>query len=193
MVPFTVQVPSFVSLCLAALNSCALNNGGCEHDCVQVTLAQHRCQCRHNHQLHQDGKRCVCESLGLWDGDAQVSSRANAVSVSPWGLGSHGFPFGAVGWECSDVQQGKRCVCESLRAVGWGYSDVQQGNYCVCESLGAGEPWVPAGSCGMGMLRCPADQTGGFPVKTLCVLLSWTCPVAYSRGWEELEEGSQQK
>lgn len=85
-------VTNLVSLCLAALNSCALNNGGCEHDCVQVTLAQHRCQCRHNHQLHEDGKRCVRESLGGWgaiassweprDGDAQMSDR------SDWGISS---------------------------------------------------------------------------------------------------------
>ena len=51
-----------LSLCLVAVNTCALNNGGCEHDCVQVTPAQHRCQCRHNYQLREDGKRCVCES-----------------------------------------------------------------------------------------------------------------------------------
>lgn len=114
-------VPNLVSLCLAALNSCALNNGGCEHDCVQVTLAQHRCQCHHNHELHEDGKRCVRESPGAW----------GALLL-----------LGTAGWGCSDVQQ---------------------------------------------------SRLGGFRVKTLCVLLSWTYPAAYSKGWEELEEGSQQK
>lgn len=86
----TLLCQALVSLFLSALNSCALNNGGCEHDCVQVTLAQHRCQCWHNHQLHEDGKRCICESLGhAWGG-----------------LGSHGFQLGAaLGWGCSDVRQ----------------------------------------------------------------------------------------
>lgn len=44
-----------------AINSCAMGNGGCQHDCVQLTVTQHRCQCRPEFQLQEDGKRCVRE------------------------------------------------------------------------------------------------------------------------------------
>ena len=44
-----------------AINSCALGNGGCQHECVQLTVTQHRCQCRPEFQLQEDGKRCVRE------------------------------------------------------------------------------------------------------------------------------------
>ncbi|KAL7978602.1 hypothetical protein Chor_005584 [Crotalus horridus] len=43
----------------ASSNPCAINNGGCEHDCVQLSFSQHRCQCRPNYQLKEDGRHCV--------------------------------------------------------------------------------------------------------------------------------------
>ncbi|XP_013928577.1 PREDICTED: multiple epidermal growth factor-like domains protein 6 [Thamnophis sirtalis] len=43
-------------------NPCAINNGGCEHDCVQLTFSHHRCQCRPNYQLKEDGKHCVVKN-----------------------------------------------------------------------------------------------------------------------------------
>lgn len=48
-----------------AINSCALGNGGCQHDCVQLTVTRHRCQCRPEFQLQEDGKRCVRECATL--------------------------------------------------------------------------------------------------------------------------------
>uniref|UniRef100_G3UFY6 EGF-like domain-containing protein n=1 Tax=Loxodonta africana TaxID=9785 RepID=G3UFY6_LOXAF len=44
------------------INSCALGNGGCQHDCIQLTVMRHRCQCRPEYQLQEDGKRCVRRS-----------------------------------------------------------------------------------------------------------------------------------
>ncbi|KAF5917599.1 hypothetical protein HPG69_008902 [Diceros bicornis minor] len=44
-----------------------MGNGGCQHHCVQLTVTQHRCQCRPEFQLQEDGRRCVREyaaSLG---------------------------------------------------------------------------------------------------------------------------------
>lgn len=52
-----------------AINSCAVGNGGCQHDCVQLTVTQHRCQCRPEFRLQEDGKHCVreCEPSGAGD------------------------------------------------------------------------------------------------------------------------------
>ena len=44
-----------------AINSCAVGNGGCQHNCIQLTVTQHRCQCRPEFQLQEDGKRCTRE------------------------------------------------------------------------------------------------------------------------------------
>lgn len=44
-----------------AINSCTVGNGGCQHNCVQLTVTQHRCQCRPEFQLQEDGRRCVRE------------------------------------------------------------------------------------------------------------------------------------
>lgn len=47
-----------------AINSCAVGNGGCQHNCIQLTVTQHRCQCRPEFQLQEDGRRCVRECPG---------------------------------------------------------------------------------------------------------------------------------
>ncbi|KAJ8780647.1 hypothetical protein J1605_000690 [Eschrichtius robustus] len=66
-VPGSVALPSAVPTaagrsgdCVrSAINSCAVGNGGCQHNCIQLTVTQHRCQCRPEFQLQEDGKRCT--------------------------------------------------------------------------------------------------------------------------------------
>lgn len=63
--PPVVLCPLFIvplSACFLAINTCSVDNGGCEHDCVQLTLSQHRCRCWHNYQLKEDGKHCIGEA-----------------------------------------------------------------------------------------------------------------------------------
>lgn len=56
-----------LSLCVLAVLSCAISNGGCEQECVQLSQAHFQCRCRHNYQLTADGKHCKCKcpSLGF--------------------------------------------------------------------------------------------------------------------------------
>lgn len=54
-----------------AINSCAVGNGGCQHNCVQLTVTQHRCRCRPEFQLQEDGKRCVRECHQRREGEGQ--------------------------------------------------------------------------------------------------------------------------
>lgn len=51
-----------------AIHSCTVGNGGCQHHCIQLTVSQHRCQCRPEFQLQEDGKRCVRECHSPWAG-----------------------------------------------------------------------------------------------------------------------------
>ncbi|KAG8505462.1 Multiple epidermal growth factor-like domains protein 6 [Galemys pyrenaicus] len=45
-----------------AITSCSVGNGGCQHQCVQATAAQHHCRCRPDFQLQEDGRSCMRRS-----------------------------------------------------------------------------------------------------------------------------------
>lgn len=55
-----------------AIHSCTVGNGGCQHHCIQLTVSQHRCQCRPEFQLQEDGKRCVRECHSPWAGGGRA-------------------------------------------------------------------------------------------------------------------------
>ncbi|KAF2975755.1 hypothetical protein EK904_014069, partial [Melospiza melodia maxima] len=40
------------------VNSCSINNGGCEQDCVQLSEDHYKCQCQPGYQLKADAKSC---------------------------------------------------------------------------------------------------------------------------------------
>lgn len=45
-----------------AVNSCSVNKGGCEQDCVQLGEDRYKCQCRPGYQLKRDARSCEGES-----------------------------------------------------------------------------------------------------------------------------------
>lgn len=53
---------SFTASLAPAVNSCSINNGGCEQDCVQLSEDHYKCQCQPGYQLKTDGKSCEGES-----------------------------------------------------------------------------------------------------------------------------------
>lgn len=53
-----------------------MGNGGCQHDCVQLTGTRHRCRCRPEFQLQEDGKRCVRECVPVL--------RSGRQAWAPW-------------------------------------------------------------------------------------------------------------
>jgi hypothetical protein len=42
---------------VAEFDECALQNHGCEHNCIN-TLGGYECSCRIGFELHSDGKHC---------------------------------------------------------------------------------------------------------------------------------------
>lgn len=57
-----VDVLSFPVSLAPAVNSCSINNGGCEQDCVQLSEDHYKCQCQPGYQLKADAKSCEGES-----------------------------------------------------------------------------------------------------------------------------------
>lgn len=57
-----VDVHSFPASLAPAVNSCSINNGGCEQDCVQLSEDHYKCQCQPGYQLKTDAKSCEGES-----------------------------------------------------------------------------------------------------------------------------------
>lgn len=57
-----VDMHSFTASLAPAVNSCSINNGGCEQDCVQLSEDHYKCQCQPGYQLKTDGKSCEGES-----------------------------------------------------------------------------------------------------------------------------------
>lgn len=57
-----VDVLSLPASLAPAVNSCSINNGGCEQDCVQLSEDHYKCQCQPGYQLKADAQSCEGES-----------------------------------------------------------------------------------------------------------------------------------
>lgn len=114
-----------------ALNSCAVNNGGCEHDCVQLTANQHQCRCRRLHRLREDGRRCACECQAVGGGMAalhvELCGSFLLLSTPVWSPCAE--RNGGCMQLCRDVRGAARCECHP------GYRLGPDGRACQGELL----------------------------------------------------------
>ncbi|RMC01943.1 hypothetical protein DUI87_21105 [Hirundo rustica rustica] len=77
-----VDVHSFTASLAPAVNSCSINNGGCEQDCVQLSEDHYKCQCQPGYQLKTDAKSCegALDVMAGRTGDPDVHS----LAVTDW-------------------------------------------------------------------------------------------------------------
>ena len=46
-------------LCYTGMSGCAVENGGCDHQCINSYNGNYYCRCRPGYKLMSDGKSCT--------------------------------------------------------------------------------------------------------------------------------------
>ncbi|XP_042357011.1 complement component C1q receptor [Plectropomus leopardus] len=111
--------------CKAGKQSCAINNGGCEHLCRQHA-DEVRCLCKDGYNLGEDGLACRMKDLcGADTCEHQCIMRESGYYCKC----PHGFKLDANQRNCSDIDECKSKACDHHLCVN------THGSYmCVCNS-----------------------------------------------------------
>ncbi|XP_049805419.1 tolloid-like protein 1 isoform X2 [Schistocerca nitens] len=78
----SVQKAGFSALFMKELDECALQDHGCEHNCIN-TLGSYECGCKIGYELHSDGKHCEDACGGLFESSNGTISSPSFPELYP--------------------------------------------------------------------------------------------------------------